>query len=68
MTQEKKESIVLSLETNPKQKAARLFNKRMRLLLQSGLIAGIIPTSMQKKSNQLILDTVLKKLGGRNAE
>ena len=68
MTQEKTEFTVQYSETNRKRKAAHLFKKRMQLLLQSGLIKGTIPTSMQKKSNQLILDTVLKKQGGDNAE
>ena len=62
------ESTVPYSEMNRKQKAVGLLKKRMRLLLQSGLIRGIIPMSMQKKSNQIILDTVLKGLGGDNAE
>jgi len=68
MTQEKMVSTVPYSEMNRTQKAVRSFKKRMRLLLRSGLIKGTIPMSMQRKSNQLILDTVLKERGGDNAE
>ena len=68
MTQDKKEFTARSSETNPKRKAALLFKKRMRLLLRSGLVKGIIPLSMRKRSDQLTLDTVLKEPGGDSAE
>ena len=64
MTPEKVASTALYSEMNRRQKAARSFKKRMQLLLRSGLIKGTIPMSMQRKSNQLTLDTVLKERGG----
>ena len=68
MTQGNKELIAQSLGMNRRHKAANLYKKRMQLLMQCGLIKGIIPMSMRKKSNQLILDTVLKKQGGKSVE
>ena len=38
------------------------------LLISAGLVRGIIPMLMRKKSNQLTLDIVLKPLDGDNAE
>ncbi len=68
MTQGKKELTAQSLEMNRRYKAANLYKKRMQLLMQSGLIKGIIPLSMRKKSNQIMLDTVLKEQDGKSAE
>lgn len=62
------ELIVQSLEMSQKRKVAPSFKKRMRLLMQYGLVKGIIPISMQKKSNQLTLDTVLKEPDGNSVE
>ena len=42
--------------------------RRMQLLMQSGLVAGITPTSIRKGSNQKTLDFVLKQLDGNSAE
>ena len=38
------------------------------LLISAGLVRGIIPMSMRVKSNQLILDIVLRPQDGDNAE
>lgn len=47
-------------------KAVNSFEKRMQLLLKSGLIAGIIPLSMRKGSGQITLEHVLLQLGGKD--
>lgn len=44
------------------------YAKRMRLLIESGLVKGIIPTSKRKGSGQLTLDVVLRQPGGSDAE
>lgn len=59
MPVDKPESTVQPSETRADTKAANLFDKRMRLLIASGLIAGITPTLIRKKSNQQILGFAL---------
>lgn len=44
------------------------FVKRMRLLIASGLIGGITPTSTRKGSSQRTLATAFYALGGADAE
>jgi len=62
------ELIALSSETNRRSYRQNLSDKRMKLLMQSGLIAGIIPTSIAKRSHQEILDFVLWQQDGKNVE
>jgi hypothetical protein len=49
-------------------KAATSFDKRMQLLMQSGLVAGITPTSTRKRYGQQTLDIAFSQLGGVDAE
>ena len=44
------------------------FDRRMQSLMQRGLIAGIIPSSIAKKSSQRTLDFVSSRPGGENAD
>src|SRR6185369_6749448 len=44
------------------------FAKRMQLLMQSGLIAGITPTSIAQRSPQAILAFASSARGGSDAE
>ena len=45
-------------------KAPNSYAKRMQLLIASGLVAGITPTSVRKGLNQLTLDFALSKQDG----
>jgi hypothetical protein len=63
-----KELIVLCLEMNPHTAPQTLFAKRIRLLIASGLIVGITPTSTAKKSAQQTLDFAFSPLGGADAD
>jgi len=47
--------------------AQNLYNKRMQLLIASGLIAGITPTSIRNGSDQRILDIAIYRLDGGDA-
>jgi hypothetical protein len=60
MTQVSKELIVPFLETKVATKVLSLSDKQTPLLMQSGLVKGIIPMSMRQRSNQLMLDTVIR--------
>ena len=55
-------------ETKGRIKVQSSFDKRMRLLIASGLIAGITPTSTRQRSGQRILATAFYALGGVGAE
>lgn len=44
------------------------YAKRMQLLMRSGLVAGITPTSTRKGSSQLTLDFASSRLDGGDAE
>lgn len=60
-------SIVQSLETKAQRKALSLSAKLTPSLIFAGLVRGIIPTWMQKKSNQLTPDFATFKLDGEGA-
>ena len=45
-------------------KAPSSYAKRMQLLIASGLVAGITPTSVRKGLNQLTLDFALSRQDG----
>jgi hypothetical protein len=62
----KLESIAQSSETSPTGYRHSSFAKRMQSLMKSGLIAGITPTSIAKKSNQATLDFVSSQLDGND--
>tara|TARA_R110002126_G_scaffold101704_2_gene233722 strand:- start:867 stop:1133 length:267 start_codon:yes stop_codon:yes gene_type:complete len=55
-------------ETKGRIKVQSSFDKRMRLLIAFGLIAGITPTSTRKGSSQRTLATAFYALGGVDAE
>lgn len=61
-----KESTVQFSETKAHIKAANSYDRRIRLLTASGLIAGITPLSERKRFPQQTLDIVLSKQGGGN--
>lgn len=42
------------------------YNKRIKLLTESGLVVGITPTSKRKQSSQQTLDFALSKLDGND--
>lgn len=60
--------IVHFLEMNRRLRVASLSDRLMRSLILSGLIAGIIPTSMRRLSGQLMLDFALSPQDGGDAE
>jgi hypothetical protein len=62
------ESIAQCSGMNRCTKARASYVKRMRLLIASGLIAGITPTSIRKGSRQQTLDFALSRLAGGDAE
>jgi hypothetical protein len=64
----KSESIAQFLEMNQRTKAVYSFARRTKLLIASGLVKGIIPTSMRNGSDQLTLDHVLNMLDGEIVE
>ena len=51
-------------ETKANIDPATLYGKRMKLLIESGLVAGITPTSTRKRSNQQTLDFALSRQDG----
>src|SRR3990167_6582303 len=65
--QDSKESTAPCSETKAHTKARLSFNRRIKLLMSSGLIAGITPTSTAKQSAQLTLDTAFSRLDGCDA-
>ena len=54
-------------ETKEKANHRRSYNKRIKLLLQFGLVAGITPTSVRQQSPQATLDFVSCKQGGQDS-
>jgi len=58
MPADKLESATDSSTTNRDLVPAISFDRLATLLIESGLIAGSIPTSMREKSNQMLLGTV----------
>lgn len=68
MQADNKESTVQFSETNQRTKAQDSFNRRTELLMQYGLVKGIIPTSMRRKSYQVTLDIALLELAGESAD
>lgn len=64
MTQVKPELTARCFATNRKTKAAHSFDRRARLLTASGLVAGVIPTSMRRALGQRTLDFVLSPPAG----
>ena len=42
------------------------YNRRIKLLIESGLVAGITPTSKRKRSNQQTLDFALSRQDGED--
>jgi len=65
---DKRASIAQYLEMKAKSKALTLSDRLTPSLISAGLVKGIIPMWMRKKSDQLILDAVLKKRAGGNVE
>ncbi|WP_124800642.1 hypothetical protein [Paraburkholderia phosphatilytica] len=61
------ESIAQSFETSRRIEARTLFDRRTQLLIASGLVAGIIPMSIRKRSNQGTLDFASLRQGGSDA-
>ena len=62
MQADKKGLTVPFSETSQRIKAQNSFNKRTELLMQCGLVKGIIPMSMRRKSYQVTLDIALLEL------
>lgn len=54
-------------ETKARIDPATLYAKRMRLLIESGLVAGITPTSVRNGSNQGTLDFAFSQLDGEGS-
>ena len=67
MIRENVESTVPSLETSQATSARNLYDKRIKLLIASGLVAGITPTSERKQSPQQTLDFALFKPDGKDS-
>jgi len=63
-----KESTVPYSATKAATGAATSYAKRMKLLIASGLIAGITPTSIRKRSAQRTLDFALLPHDGGDAD
>ena len=63
----KTESTAPSSETRASTGAATSFDRRMRLLIACGLIAGITPSSVRQRSNQLTLDIAFSWQDGEDA-
>jgi len=51
-------------ETKARIDPANSYTKRIKLLIESGLVAGITPTSTRKRSDQQTLDFALSPQGG----
>lgn len=58
----------LSSETKGDASVPSSYAKRTRSLITSGLVRGIIPTSMRRRSGQQILDSAFFELAGGGAE
>ena len=54
-------------ETKVSVDPAILYARRMRLLMKSGLVAGITPTSVRQRSDQLTLVFALSQLDGEGS-
>lgn len=65
---DKKESTVVSSETKATCKVQTLSDRLTPLLISAGLVRGIIPMSMRKKSNQKTLAFASSKPDGLNAD
>lgn len=63
-----KASTAPSSETSRRISARTLFGKRIKSLIAGGLIAGITPTSIRKRSPQRTLDIAFSKLAGVDAD
>lgn len=68
MHRDKRELTVPFSGMNQNIKAVTLSDRLMKSLVSHGLVRGIIPMSMRKRSNQLTLDFVLKQPDGDSAE
>lgn len=68
MTAVSKASTAPCSEMSQSIKARNSYDRRIRLLTASGLIAGIIPTSMRQQSDQQILDFAFSQRDGESAE
>lgn len=68
MTRASKESVALYSETKAPTDPATSFDRRMRLLIASGLIAGIIPSSIRHSYAQGTLDIAFFKLDGEKQD
>jgi hypothetical protein len=66
MTAAKTGSTAQSLGMKERIAARASYVKRIRLLIASGLIAGITPTSIRKRSPQGTLDFALSRPGGND--
>jgi hypothetical protein len=64
----KLESVAASFVMNRLSSVQNSFDKRIKLLTASGLIAGTIPKSMRQKSGQRILAFASSRQVGKNAE
>ena len=64
MILDSKESTAPSSEMNQNTNQVSLSDRLMQSLISVGLVKGIIPMSMRVKSNQLMLDTVLRSQDG----
>jgi hypothetical protein len=67
MIVDKQASIAQSSETSPTGYRHLSFDRRMQSLMKYGLIAGITPTSIAKRSPQVTLDFVSSQLDGIDA-
>ncbi len=62
-----KASTARSSATRARTKAQTLSDRLTPSLISAGLVAGIIPTSMRERCDQLTLDAVLRKPAGETA-
>ena len=67
MTADRMELTAPCSETKASTGVVTSFEKRMRLLIASGLIAGITPTSTRVGSPQVTLDFAFSRQGGNDA-
>ena len=68
MIQESAESIVRYSEMNHSTKARHSSDRRIKLLIASGLVAGITPTSKRKRLPQRTLDFAFLPLDGEGSD
>jgi len=68
MTQDRRELIAPFSAMSQNTNRPSLSDRLTQSLISAGLVKGIIPMSMRKRSNQLTLDTVLRWQDGDNAE